>query len=150
MAAAVSVSTAPRDASADTELSLISRQPHENYDPGVDHDKCELVDRRHTELESGEVEEESKSERECHRRIDEDLTSLTPQEIQNRLERTRREFYNRRKIIIKNLPSDVSNQVWLQLLTNLFNKLCCVYNWLIDQLRRLAKFSLAMLLTLAH
>lgn len=128
MAAAVSVSRAPRDASADTELSLISRQPHENYDPGVDHDKCELVDRRHTELESGEVEEESKSERECHRRIDEDLTSLTPQEIQNRLERTRREFYNRRKIIIKNLPSDVSNQVWLQLLTNLFNKHCCVYN----------------------
>lgn len=128
MAAAVSVSTAPRDASADTELSFISRPPHENYGPGVDRDKCELVDRRHAELESGEVEKDSKSERECHRRIDEDLTSLSPQEIQNRLERTRREFYNRRKIIIKNLPSDVSNQVWLKLLTNLFNRLCCVYD----------------------
>lgn len=126
MAAAVSVSTAPRDESADTEVGFTSRPPHENYDPGVDHDKCELVDPRHTELESGEVEEDSKSERECHRRIDEDLASLSPQEIQSRLERTRREFYNRRKIIIKNLPSDVSNQVWLKLSTNLFNKLCCV------------------------
>lgn len=132
MAAAVSVSTALRNASADTELGFISRPPHENYDPGVDHDKCELVDRRHTELEAGEVEEVSKSERECHRRIDEDLASLSPQEIQSRLERTRREFYNRRKIIIKNLPSDVSNQVCQKVLIDLFNELCCVYGWLID------------------
>lgn len=121
MAAAVSVSTALRDASADTEPSFIPRPPHENYDPGVDHDKCEIVDRRHTELESGEVEEVCKSERECHRRIDEDLASLSPQEIQSRLERTRREFYNRRKIIIKNLPSDVSNQVCLEVFIDLFN-----------------------------
>lgn len=128
MAAAVSVSTAPTDGSADTQLDFISCPPHENYDPGVDHDKCELVARRHTELECGEVEEDSKSERECHRRIDEKLSSLSPQEIQSRLERTRREFYNRRKIIIKNLPSDVSNQVWLKLLSNVFNTLCYVYD----------------------
>lgn len=127
MAATVSVGTALRNASADTELGLISRPPHENYDPGVDHDKCELVDRRHTELEAGEVEEVSKSEHECHRRIDEDLALLSPQEIQSRLERTRREFYNRRKIIIKNLPSDVSNQVCQKVLIDLFNELCCVY-----------------------
>lgn len=111
MAAAVSVSAAPRDQGADTELSVASHPPHENYDPGVDRDKYEF-DRRHTEPESGEVED-PKLERECHRRLDEDLTSLSSEEIQSRLERTRREFYNRRKIIIKNLPSDVSNQVWL-------------------------------------
>lgn len=114
MAAAVSISTAPRDESADTELGNGSRPPHVNYDPGADHEKSEAGNHQHTELESGEVEEDSKSERESHRRVDEDLTSLSPQEIQSRLERTRREFYNRRKIIIKNLPSDVSNQVWLK------------------------------------
>lgn len=148
MAAVVSVSSAPRDESADTELSIASRPPHENYDPGADRDKCEL-DRRHTELEFGEVEEDSKSESECHRRVDEDLTSLSPEEIQSRLERTRREFYNRRKIIIKNLPSDVSNQVWLTLLTSFFKYLFCLYDWLIGQQCRLAKFSLALLLPLA-
>lgn len=113
MAAAVSFNTAPGDESADTEPCFSSRPPHENSHPGVDHDRCELVERRHTDLESVEVEEDLKSERECYRRIDEDLTSISSQEIQNRLERTRREFYNRRKIIIKNLPPDVSNQVWL-------------------------------------
>lgn len=143
MAAAVSVSAAPRDQSADTELSVASHLPHENYDPGADRDKCEF-ERRPTELESGEVEE-PKLKHECHRRVDEDLTSLSPEEIQSRLERTRREFYNRRKIIIKNLPSDVSNQVWL---TSLFISLC-LYDRLIDQRCRLAKFSLAMLLALA-
>lgn len=144
MAAAVSVSAAPRDQSADTELSVASRPPHEDYDPGADRDQCEF-DRRHTEPESGEVED-PKLERECHRRVDEDLTSLSPEEIQSRLERTRREFYNRRKIIIKNLPSDVSNQVWL---TSLFINLCWLYDRLIDQRCRLARFSLAMLLALA-
>uniref|UniRef100_H2TE45 Ribonucleoprotein PTB-binding 1 n=1 Tax=Takifugu rubripes TaxID=31033 RepID=H2TE45_TAKRU len=124
MAAAVSVSAAPRDQSADTELSVASHPPHENYDPGADRDKCEF-DRRHTEPESGEVED-PKLERECHRRVDEDLTSLSPEEIQSRLERTRREFYNRRKIIIKNLPSDVSNQEVHELLGNYDLKYCFV------------------------
>lgn len=105
----MSVSTTARDESTDTGLSFASRSLHENYDLGADHEKWMFGDRRQPELEHSE--EDSKSERECQRRVDEDLTSLSPEEIQSRLERTRQEFYNRRKIIIKNLPPDVSNQV---------------------------------------
>lgn len=106
----MSVSTAATDETTDTGLSLVSRQPHENYDLGAEHESWMPGDRRRNpEPEPGE--EDSTSDRECQRRVDEDLTSLSPEEIVSRLERTRREFYNRRKIIIKNLPSDVSNQV---------------------------------------
>ncbi|XP_038558665.1 ribonucleoprotein PTB-binding 1 isoform X5 [Micropterus salmoides] len=124
MAAVVSVSTAARDESTDTELSLVSRPLHENYDLAADHESWMSRDRRHPELEPGQVD--STSERECQRRVDEDLTSLSPEEIESRLERTRREFYNRRKIIIKNLPSDVSNQEVHELLGNYDLKYCFV------------------------
>lgn len=107
MAAAVSVSTAARDESTDTGLSFTSRPLHENYDLAAEHENWIPGDRRQPEP----GDDDSTSERECQRRVDEDLTSLSPEEIESRLERTRREFYNRRKIIIKNLPSDVSNQV---------------------------------------
>lgn len=107
MAAAVSVSTAARDESTDTGLSFASRPLHEGYDLAADHENWTPGDRRHPELEPAEED----STPECQRRVDEDLTSVSPEEIESRLERTRREFYNRRKIIIKNLPSDVSNQV---------------------------------------
>lgn len=117
MAATVSVSAAAGDESADTGLSFNSRPLHENYDLVTDHEKWMPGDRRHPELEHGE--DDSKSDRECQRRVDEDLTSLSPEEIESRLERTRREFYNRRKIIIKNLPSDVSNQVWVKCIKQL-------------------------------
>lgn len=40
-----------------------------------------------------------------------DLPDLEPEEIEKRLERTRRELSNRRKILIKNLPQDSTNQV---------------------------------------
>lgn len=113
MAAAVSVSAAAKDESTDTGLSFASRPLHENYDLAADHENWMAGDRRHPELEPGE--EDSTPGRECQRRVDEDLTSLSPKEIESRLERTRREFYNRRKIIIKNLPSDVSNQVWVKI-----------------------------------
>lgn len=110
MAAAVSVSAAAGEENTDTELSFAARPPHEDRDPAADHEPWMVTgDRRHPELEPGE--EDPTSDRECQRRVDEDLTSLSPEEIESRLERTRREFYNRRKIIIKNLPSDVSNQV---------------------------------------
>lgn len=112
MAAVVSVSTAAGDESTDTGLSFASRPLHENYDLGADHENWMPGDRHHPEVEPSE--EDSKLERDCQRRVDEDLTSLSPEEIESRLERTRREFYNRRKIIIKNLPSDVSNQVWVK------------------------------------
>lgn len=41
-----------------------------------------------------------------------DLPDLEPEEIERRLAKTRRELSNRRKILIKNLPPDTSNQVW--------------------------------------
>lgn len=109
MAAAASVSTEGREENADRELSFASRPPQENCDLAADHANPMSGDRRHAELEPGE--EDATPARECPQRVEEDLASLSPEEIDSRIERTRREFYNRRKIIIKNLPSDVSNQV---------------------------------------
>ncbi|XP_037333401.2 ribonucleoprotein PTB-binding 1 isoform X1 [Pungitius pungitius] len=124
MAAVVSVSTAAGDESADTGLGFPPRSHADNHDPAADHESWMSGDRRYPELPP--VEEDSTSDRECQRRVDEDLTSLSPQEIESRLERTRREFYNRRKIIIKNLPSDVSNQEVHELLGNYDLKYCFV------------------------
>lgn len=124
MAAVVSVSTAAGDESTDTALSFASRPLQENYDLAADHENWMPGDHRHPELEPGE--DDATPGRECQRRVDEDLTSLSPEEIESRLERTRREFYNRRKIIIKNLPSDVSNQEVHELLGNYDLKYCFV------------------------
>ncbi|XP_037648416.1 ribonucleoprotein PTB-binding 1 isoform X3 [Sebastes umbrosus] len=131
MAAVESVTTAAAgDETTDTGLSFNPRPLNETYDLSAsDHESWMSgpVDhhRRFPELEPGE--EDSPSDREsCQRRVDEDLTSLSPEEIQSRLERTRREFYNRRKIIIKNLPSDVSNQEVHELLGNFDLKYCFV------------------------
>jgi len=112
MAAAVSVSTAGRDENTDTGPCFVSRPLNGNYDLAANQENWMAGDRRYSELVTGE--EDATPERECQRRVDEDLTSLSPEEIESRLERTRREFYNRRKIIIKNLPPDVSNQVRLK------------------------------------
>ncbi|XP_056262759.1 ribonucleoprotein PTB-binding 1 isoform X2 [Pseudoliparis swirei] len=124
MAAVVSVNTAAGDESADAGFSFVPRPRHDNYDLATEHESWMSADRRFPELES--VEENPTSDRECQRRVDEDLTSLSPEEIESRLERTRREFYNRRKIIIKNLPSDVSNQEVHELLGNYDLKYCFV------------------------
>lgn len=108
MAAAVSVSTATRDESTDTTgPSFASRPLSENFDLAAEQETWMSEDRFYSEL----GDEDATPGRECQRRVDEDLTCLCPEEIESRLERTRREFYNRRKIIIKNLPPDVSNQV---------------------------------------
>lgn len=40
-----------------------------------------------------------------------DLPELEPEEIERRLAKTRQELSNRRKILIKNLPPDTTNQV---------------------------------------
>ncbi|KAM9843039.1 ribonucleoprotein PTB-binding 1 [Aulostomus maculatus] len=124
MAAVVSVSTEARDESTDTGLSFTTRPLQENYDLAADHENRRPGDRRHPEIFTGE--EDATTGRECQRRVDEDLPSLSPEEIEGRLERTRREFYNRRKIIIKNLPSDVSNQEVHELLGNYDLKYCFV------------------------
>lgn len=110
MAAVVSVSAAAGDETTDTGRTFASRPLHEKYDLPADHEQRKAGERQHAELQPGD--EDTAPGREFQRRVDEDLTSLSPEEIESRLERTRREFYNRRKIIIKNLPSDVSNQVW--------------------------------------
>ncbi|KAJ4920197.1 hypothetical protein JOQ06_014272 [Pogonophryne albipinna] len=125
MAAVVSVGTAARDESTDTGLSFAPRPLHDNYDLPVDAGHESWMsggDHRYHELGG----EDSPSDRDCQRRVDEDLTSLSPEEIESRLERTRREFYNRRKIIIKNLPSDVTNQEVHELLGNYDLKYCFV------------------------
>ena len=44
-----------------------------------------------------------------------DLLDLEPEEIGKRLAKTRQELSNRRKILIKNLPQDTTNQVGLHL-----------------------------------
>lgn len=112
MAAAVSVSAAAREESTGTGPNFASRPLHENYDLTVD--RVNWVSRDHGDPELEPNDEDTTSGHECQRRVDEELTSLNPEEIESRLERTRREFYNRRKIIIKNLPCDVSNQVRLK------------------------------------
>ena len=43
---------------------------------------------------------------------EEELPPLDPEEIRKRLEHTERQFRNRRKILIRGLPGDVTNQVW--------------------------------------
>ncbi|KAK2893681.1 ribonucleoprotein PTB-binding 1 isoform X3 [Channa argus] len=122
MAAVVSVCGATKDESTDTGLSFTSHPLHENYDLAAEN--WMAGDRRNPEFQAGE--DDSALGREFQRRVDEDLTSLSSEEIENRLERTRREFYNRRKIIIKNLPSDVSNQEVHELLGNYDLKYCFV------------------------
>uniref|UniRef100_A0A3P9CT10 Ribonucleoprotein PTB-binding 1 n=1 Tax=Maylandia zebra TaxID=106582 RepID=A0A3P9CT10_9CICH len=124
MAATVSVNTAAKDENTDSGNSLASRPLNEKYDPAVDQENWIPGDRRYPELVQNE--EDATPGRECQRKVDEDLTSLNPEEIESRLERTRREFYNRRKIIIKNLPSDVSNQEVHELLGSYDLKYCFV------------------------
>uniref|UniRef100_A0A3B3ZB30 RRM domain-containing protein n=1 Tax=Periophthalmus magnuspinnatus TaxID=409849 RepID=A0A3B3ZB30_9GOBI len=125
MAAVVSVSTASKDELTDTGLRYASRPHKEHYDHTTEREKwMPCVDRRHPDLEA--KEEDPSAGRETQRRVDEDLTSLSPEEIEARLERTRREFYNRRKIIIKNLPSDITNQEVHELLANYDLKYCFV------------------------
>uniref|UniRef100_A0A8C7PA67 Ribonucleoprotein PTB-binding 1 n=1 Tax=Oncorhynchus mykiss TaxID=8022 RepID=A0A8C7PA67_ONCMY len=55
-----------------------------------------------------------------------DLPDLEPEEIEKRLERTRRELSNRRKILIKNLPQDTTNQEVHEILREYELKYCFV------------------------
>ncbi|XP_061158571.1 ribonucleoprotein PTB-binding 1 isoform X1 [Syngnathus typhle] len=127
MAAVVSVSANAKEENTDTALGSVSRPLDEKYDLAApaDREKWRPGERWHPELEAGE-DVPTTGHSEGQRRADEDWTPLSPQEIQSRLERTRREFYNRRKIIIKNLPSDVSNQEVHELLCNYDLKYCFV------------------------
>ncbi|XP_051568767.1 ribonucleoprotein PTB-binding 2-like [Myxocyprinus asiaticus] len=55
-----------------------------------------------------------------------DLPELDPEEIERRLEKTRRELSNRRKILIKNLPPDTTNQEVHDILREYELKYCFV------------------------
>lgn len=100
MAAAVSVSRAAGEEKCCPGVT--TRPLYEHYD------QAKLEKRR--DSEAGSQDEESSTGSEYRRRAEEELTALSPEEVASRLERTRTEFYNRRKIIIKNLPADITNQ----------------------------------------
>ncbi|XP_041618088.1 ribonucleoprotein PTB-binding 1 isoform X1 [Vulpes lagopus] len=70
-----------------------------------------------------EVETEDAAER---RAPEEELPPLDPEEIQKRLEHTERQFRNRRKILIRGLPGDVTNQEVHDLLSDYELKYCFV------------------------
>lgn len=62
---------------------------------------------------SPEAEAEAETPETVDRRAPEqELPPLDPEEIRKRLEHTERQFRNRRKILIRGLPGDVTNQVW--------------------------------------
>lgn len=110
MAAVVSVSTSGRDENTDTGPGFPPRPLNGSCDLAAEQEDWMSGGRRYSEHSSGGEEDATPGRTKCQRRV-EDSIPLSPEEIESRLERTRREFYNRRKIIIKNLPSDVSNQV---------------------------------------
>ncbi|XP_061469748.1 ribonucleoprotein PTB-binding 1 isoform X2 [Rhineura floridana] len=57
---------------------------------------------------------------------EEELPPLEPAEVRSRLERSARQFRNRRKVIIRGLPSDVANQEVHDLLSDYELKYCFV------------------------
>ncbi|XP_010826670.1 PREDICTED: ribonucleoprotein PTB-binding 1 isoform X1 [Bison bison bison] len=70
------------------------------------------------EVEAGDAAE---------RRVpEEELPPLDPEEIRKRLEHTERQFRNRRKILIRGLPGDVTNQEVHDLLSDYELKYCFV------------------------
>ncbi|KAL2101545.1 hypothetical protein ACEWY4_003306 [Coilia grayii] len=125
MAAAVSVSAAAREEKPYAGPNCGSRPLtlYENYGD-VEQEQWVLGERRDQDVES--TDENASTGSECQRRADDELPVLSPEEIESRVERTRREFYNRRKIIIKNLPNDITNQEVHELLSNYDLKYCFV------------------------
>ncbi|XP_077069576.1 ribonucleoprotein PTB-binding 1 isoform X1 [Siphateles boraxobius] len=124
MAAVVSVSSAARDEKSFTGANFAPNPLFTGYDQAGEHENWEYETGK--QVESDVVGEGSPAGSDCSRRLDDDLTALSPEEIASRLERTRREFYNRRKIIIKNLPANISNQEVHELLSNYDLKYCFV------------------------
>uniref|UniRef100_A0A8C8SD26 Ribonucleoprotein PTB-binding 1 n=1 Tax=Pelusios castaneus TaxID=367368 RepID=A0A8C8SD26_9SAUR len=57
---------------------------------------------------------------------EEELPSLDPAEVRSRLERSARQFRNRRKVLIRGLPGDVTNQEVHDLLSDYELKYCFV------------------------
>ncbi|KAJ8251324.1 hypothetical protein GJAV_G00220110 [Gymnothorax javanicus] len=124
MAAAVSVNVAAREDSSNVGPSFSFHQLYGHCDAEVEHGEWASMAGSEPDGELGDVESSTGDEN-C-RRVYEELSVLSPNEMERRLERTRREFYNRRKIIIKNLPADISNQEVHELLSDYDLKYCFV------------------------
>ncbi|XP_004716862.2 ribonucleoprotein PTB-binding 1 [Echinops telfairi] len=76
---------------------------------------------------SPEAEAETEAGDASERRVaEEELPPLDPEEIRKRLEHTERQFRNRRKILIRGLPGDVTNQEVHDLLSDYELKYCFV------------------------
>ncbi|KAF4077779.1 hypothetical protein AMELA_G00211890 [Ameiurus melas] len=123
MADAVSVSRAAGDEACCAGTSVTTRPLHESDDQAK-LENWAAENRRDSEADP--QHEESAAGSDFPRRAEDELPALSPEEVGSRLERTRREFYNRRKIIIKNLPADVTNQEVHELLRNYDLKYCFV------------------------
>lgn len=108
MAAAVSVGAAAQEQNPNAVTNFSSRPPYGCYDAGAGREDWISGEVREPERKCGH--EDTSVAGECPRRVEEELPALSPEEVESRLEKTRREFYNRRKIIIKNLPADITNQ----------------------------------------
>ncbi|XP_067829056.1 ribonucleoprotein PTB-binding 1 isoform X2 [Heptranchias perlo] len=79
------------------------------------------------ETDGGQAGGFEREEAASHRRTPEEtLAALEAEEKEQRLERTCREFRNRRKIIIRNLPSDIITQEVYELLSEYDLKYCFV------------------------
>ncbi|XP_061081220.1 ribonucleoprotein PTB-binding 1 isoform X2 [Conger conger] len=124
MAAAVSVNVAAREENSSVGPNFTAHQLYGHCDAAAEHGEWASMAGSEPDGEPGD--EEASTGEEGHRRVDEELSVLSPSEIEKRLERTRREFYNRRKIIIKNLPADISNQEVHELLSDYDLKYCFV------------------------
>uniref|UniRef100_A0A9J8CNW8 Ribonucleoprotein PTB-binding 1 n=2 Tax=Cyprinus carpio TaxID=7962 RepID=A0A9J8CNW8_CYPCA len=124
MAAAVSVSSAATDEKSSTAANFAPNPLLKSYDQAAEPENWGFEGGKHVDADTGE--EGSPAASDCPRRLDDEPTALGPEEIACRLERTRREFYNRRKIIIKNLPADISNQEVHELLSSYDLKYCFV------------------------
>ncbi|XP_051569566.1 ribonucleoprotein PTB-binding 1-like isoform X2 [Myxocyprinus asiaticus] len=124
MADAASVSSVAKDGKSYTGASFATNPLYKSYEQTAEPDNWGFETGKHANADTGD--EDSPTCSDCPRRVDDDLTALSPEEIASRLERMRREFYNRRKIIIKNLPADISNQEVHELLSNYDLKYCFV------------------------
>lgn len=84
---------------------------HENCEQGKS-ENWAMEKRSESEVDPRNGEQAMNSE--SSYRAEDEPTVLSPEEISSRLDRTHREFHNRRKIIIKNLPADITNQASVQ------------------------------------
>ncbi|XP_067877381.1 ribonucleoprotein PTB-binding 1 [Heterodontus francisci] len=127
MAATVSVTSPVRELRENGENEESNREEEEDEGEGEEFlDEEEWLDARQ-ETDGGRAGGFESGEAAPHRRTPEEtLAELEAEEKEQRLQRTYREFRNRRKIIIRNLPSDIITQEVYELLSEYDLKYCFV------------------------